>query len=939
MDPPSGLPNLEQKAYSSSDQNPLFSSIENQSPSNSILLEKKGLGTQRRSTPDSEVLASSDDDHEHVTTSRSGQTVPVHKPVRRGSWLSEVHSMPLQHRKASLGNASIPTSSQPTTPSGEHGVWNSSPGIARAGLSKQNMDTRFPFEIPLEPVFKSARSSSYSVGQKDEDELSPPNLPVTGSARGGRMRPLRQSMLGDSARDSNTLGLVLEDEDDGGGSSMSEYNQRYQAATSRTDGDRGSQQLRKQAAHERARQRLLSSPIDPAAESQIHQAMSAGANRSNADYAIEEYDEQERMLQQSQGGITGSPTHMHSFDPDAPLDFVDQRPIPGLKKTQWQSSLGFGSIPEPPQSRRHSFADVPASSSAGTFPKHSDMDLQMRRAFVKPRQYEEDSESQEFPSPTKEVEEDQQDQQDQPSQQLQQQHHLESQLNDLEIRIRQKTAKNTDSNIAFAAGYCSGMGAPAARVLDSQEALNPFKVEGPLSNPFAVPSRIPNQYRTLYLVQFKCARAEIYYSPTDSGLQIEEGEMVIVEGDRGQDLGIVKHCRLTEDQARDLKEKSVLENYKWLMMFSSLYGRVEQNSDVGLMASRAAIPGGMGPRVNPQNVPRVQHNARPKMIKRKANEHEIYLLRDKEGTEAKAKRVAQGKASDRGFRMEILDAEFQLDLKKLTFYYYADSYIDFNLLVTDLFKVYKTRIWMSAVNPASFATPPGISHLTSAISPGAVGVVHSSFGPSPPRGAVGSPYAGNGTAGFDSNSASNTPKAAGNFIAIEGNPLNGGQYGETAGNVGGNSFNSPHAGNGYRNQSHSNNGWGNATGFRQGNFPPRGFGSRAGDVSAPDAIQNPEVREAIARVEETDPHLRNFDHVSAAQPWMPSPYAIQGLGAFPGGSSQMRAANMHPPAASFSPMAPAFTPHHVDAHPQAHFHHNSGGSFEDNFRSMHIGQK
>lgn len=45
------------------------------------------------------------------------------------------------------------------------------------------------------------------------------------------------------------------------------------------------------------------------------------------------------------------------------------------------------------------------------------------------------------------------------------------------------------------------------------------------------------------------------------------------------------------------------------------------------------------------------------------------------------------------------------DSKKLTFFYFADSYINFNSLVTDLFKIYKTRIWMSAINPASFQTP------------------------------------------------------------------------------------------------------------------------------------------------------------------------------------------------------------------------------------------
>ena len=48
-----------------------------------------------------------------------------------------------------------------------------------------------------------------------------------------------------------------------------------------------------------------------------------------------------------------------------------------------------------------------------------------------------------------------------------------------------------------------------------------------------------------------------------------------------------------------------------------------------------------------------------------------------------------------------------MDLKKLTFFYFADTYINFNPLVTDLFKIYKTRIWMSAINTAAIASPPG----------------------------------------------------------------------------------------------------------------------------------------------------------------------------------------------------------------------------------------
>lgn len=58
----------------------------------------------------------------------------------------------------------------------------------------------------------------------------------------------------------------------------------------------------------------------------------------------------------------------------------------------------------------------------------------------------------------------------------------------------------------------------------------------------------------------------------------------------------------------------------------------------------------------------------------------------------------------------------------MTFYYFADAYINFNSLVTDLFKIYKTRIWMSAINPASFASPTLGLQAPSGIGPGAVGI-------------------------------------------------------------------------------------------------------------------------------------------------------------------------------------------------------------------------
>ncbi|CRK14573.1 hypothetical protein BN1708_011160, partial [Verticillium longisporum] len=120
---------------------------------------------------------------------------------------------------------------------------------------------------------------------------------------------------------------------------------------------------------------------------------------------------------------------------------------------------------------------------------------------------------------------------------------------------------------------------------------------------------------------------------------------------------------------------------------------------------------------------------KPKLIKRLAQSHEIHALRDKEGNEAKAKRVCMQKVKEHGLNMEILDAEFQMDWKKLTFYYFADAYINFNSLVTDLFKIYKTRIWMSAINPASFASPTLGIQAPSGIGPGAVGIQRAAQNP------------------------------------------------------------------------------------------------------------------------------------------------------------------------------------------------------------------
>ena len=67
---------------------PAFGAFGAQQPSASILFEKSNPGV-RRSTPDSEALASSDDEVDRDRAA-AAQVAKLHKPTRRTSWLNDV---------------------------------------------------------------------------------------------------------------------------------------------------------------------------------------------------------------------------------------------------------------------------------------------------------------------------------------------------------------------------------------------------------------------------------------------------------------------------------------------------------------------------------------------------------------------------------------------------------------------------------------------------------------------------------------------------------------------------------------------------------------------------------------------------------------------------------------------------------------------------------
>lgn len=192
----------------------------------------------------------------------------------------------------------------------------------------------------------------------------------------------------------------------------------------------------------------------------------------------------------------------------------------------------------------------------------------------------------------------------------------------------------------------------------------PRNAFGPPSHLSPIPAR---QSQPLCVVSFKCCRADVFYLQEGTGLHVNVGDMVIVEADRGTDLGTVVNAHVSWEQAKELKEHYAEEHYKCLMMFSRHAAQAGQGSGRAANgvrshpAAHGSAVGGMGPHGG--HGPGHESGSaelRPKTIKRLAQSHEIQTLRDKEGNEAKAKRVCQQKVAEHRLQMEILDAEFQM---------------------------------------------------------------------------------------------------------------------------------------------------------------------------------------------------------------------------------------------------------------------------------------
>ncbi len=159
----------------------------------------------------------------------------------------------------------------------------------------------------------------------------------------------------------------------------------------------------------------------------------------------------------------------------------------------------------------------------------------------------------------------------------------------------------------------------------------------------------------VYEVRFKRThRSFTLLSP----IMVKKGDHVVVEADRGEDLGVIM-------------SRMGRERYDLM-----------QAAKIG--APKERIPA-----------------SELKRIIRLATPNEVALLPSKALEETSLLKICRIKALARALPMHVLDAEYQFDRHKLTFFFEAEGRIDFRELVRDLFSIYKTRIWMQQMEKSS----------------------------------------------------------------------------------------------------------------------------------------------------------------------------------------------------------------------------------------------
>lgn len=134
---------------------------------------------------------------------------------------------------------------------------------------------------------------------------------------------------------------------------------------------------------------------------------------------------------------------------------------------------------------------------------------------------------------------------------------------------------------------------------------------------------------SLYMVEFKAGRSDLFYTSENSGLNLKTGDLVMVEADRGKDLGKITNDYITPQQIQALQ--------------------AQQAENAVLQAQQDGGNGG-------HRAPKEIH---PKRIFGLAQSSEIAQLVSKNQDEIEAMIMCQTKVRQKRLPMEVVNAEYQ----------------------------------------------------------------------------------------------------------------------------------------------------------------------------------------------------------------------------------------------------------------------------------------
>jgi cell fate regulator YaaT (PSP1 superfamily) len=142
----------------------------------------------------------------------------------------------------------------------------------------------------------------------------------------------------------------------------------------------------------------------------------------------------------------------------------------------------------------------------------------------------------------------------------------------------------------------------------------------------------------------------LFYIDDPNHLVLQKGDLVVVEADRGKDLGkCLTSCTL--DEVREFQMHQV----------ESALGQLAANAGGGpTIGGITPVPLPPGQQPTAAAIARMTKEIHPKKIYGRASPADVALLAVKAQDEAKALNVCRAKVVQHQLPMEVTDAEFQL---------------------------------------------------------------------------------------------------------------------------------------------------------------------------------------------------------------------------------------------------------------------------------------